>query len=112
MTSVSIRGSVAQSGVRQPQRERLRARTFLRRAPSVTARWEGTEEVLLFDFASGRALVTNEAGLIAFWLCDGKRCAKDVMEELRACYYLGPVVERGIRDFICQLLAWGMVDYV
>ena len=81
----------------------------LRRKETVQARWEGSDDVLLVDMETDKVLLTDEAGLIVWWLCDGTRTAEEVLAELSRHYHMTAEVQEAVKAFLDRLCAEGFV---
>ncbi len=79
------------------------------RKETVQARWEGTGDVLLVDLETERILLTNEAGLIVWWLCDGSRTMDEILGELERHYLMTTEAKESIKAFLEQLCLKGFV---
>ncbi|GEM_PF-3614331 len=84
----------------------------LRKRSGVVARWESPEAILLFHPESGEIHVINEAALIVWWLCDGKRNLGQVRAEIEKHFIMDEETHAMIDKLIGELLAVGLLEVV
>jgi hypothetical protein len=90
-------------------KRKTRGGSALLRNPTAIARWESEDGVLITNVEDGCSVITNEPGLIVWFLCDGERTRLDVHATLAATYLMSDETVDAVDRVLERFIATGLV---